>query len=146
MMTSEAVSLVLQASVFGEGGDVFVLDMGKPVRILDVAREFLRLSGRADTVEIAFIGLRPGEKLYEVLRYEDEWPTPTPHARILRVRIEMHARSPPIEEVRELIAAREEEEARAYLRRTFPSLLVDWSRRSPPVQDATTSAAAASIS
>ncbi|HET6405639.1 MAG TPA: nucleoside-diphosphate sugar epimerase/dehydratase [Candidatus Thermoplasmatota archaeon] len=141
MMTSEAVSLVLQASVFGEGGDVFVLDMGKPIRILDVARDFLRLSGRDEDVEITFIGLRPGEKLYEVLRYDHEAPVPTPHPRILRVLASKAGAESYLPEVESLLASRDEAEARRFLQVLFPSLLVDWSRQSPPPQTSVTSSA-----
>jgi len=73
MTISEAVSLVLQASAIGRHGDTLVLDMGEPVRIVDLARTLIRLSGKTEKdVEIIFTGLRPGEKLYEELFYEDE--------------------------------------------------------------------------
>jgi FlaA1/EpsC-like NDP-sugar epimerase len=68
-----AVSLVLQAGAIGEHGDVLVLDMGEPVRIVDLARTLIRLYGKnEEDVEIEFTGLRPGEKLYEELFYADE--------------------------------------------------------------------------
>jgi FlaA1/EpsC-like NDP-sugar epimerase len=73
MTTREAVSLVLQAFAIGEHGDTLVLDMGEPVKILDLARTLIQLSGsRADEVEIQFTGLRPGEKLLEELFYANE--------------------------------------------------------------------------
>ena len=75
MTISEAVELVIQAGAMGKGGDVFVLDMNKPVRIDDVAKKMIRLSGLEEKnefnpngdIEIKYIGLRPGEKLYEEL-------------------------------------------------------------------------------
>jgi FlaA1/EpsC-like NDP-sugar epimerase len=91
MTIPEAAQLVLQAGALGRGGDVFVLDMGEPVRILDLARQMIRLSGlevkegpEADgDVEIKVIGLRPGEKLYEELLI-GERDEPTEHPRIRR--------------------------------------------------------------
>ncbi len=73
MVTSEAVALVLQAFAIGDHGDILVLDMGEPVRILDLARSLIRLSGRSEQdVEIRFTGLREGEKLKEELFYKHE--------------------------------------------------------------------------
>jgi FlaA1/EpsC-like NDP-sugar epimerase len=71
MTISEAVSLVLQAFVIGRKGDILVLDMGKPVRIADLANTLIRLSGKTGQ-EIKFVGLRPGEKLFEELFYAEE--------------------------------------------------------------------------
>ncbi len=68
MTIPEAARLVVQACAIGESGQVYVLDMGEPVRIVDLARDMIRLSGRSlDEVRIVFSGLRPGEKLYEEL-------------------------------------------------------------------------------
>ena len=73
MSIPEAVSLVLQASSYGEGGEIFVLDMGEPVKILDLAKNMIRLAGYTeDDIRIEFSGLRPGEKLYEELLLADE--------------------------------------------------------------------------
>jgi FlaA1/EpsC-like NDP-sugar epimerase len=86
MTIPEAVSLVLQSSVFGNSGDIFVLDMGTPVRIADLARKMIALSGLTpDDVEIAFTGLRPGEKLYEELTQDIEVVEATPHPQIARL-------------------------------------------------------------
>jgi FlaA1/EpsC-like NDP-sugar epimerase len=91
MSIPEAVQLVLQAGLMGGGGEIFVLDMGEPVRIADLAREMIRLSGLSeDDIRITFTGLRPGEKLYEEPLAADEATLPTPHPklRIARARHE----------------------------------------------------------
>lgn len=86
MTIPEAVGLVLQSAALGAGGEIYVLDMGEPLRILDVARDLVRLSGlRPDIdIEIRITGLRPGEKLFEELRHVGEEFSPTPHPRITR--------------------------------------------------------------
>lgn len=86
MTVGEAVGLVLQCAALGEGGEIFVLDMGVPVKIADLARQMIELSGfRPGTdIEIAYTGLRPGEKLFEELRHTSETHAPTAHPRIYR--------------------------------------------------------------
>ena len=89
MTIPEAVQLVLQAAVLGRGGEVFVLDMGAPIKIVDLASDLIRLSGLrvGDDVEIHFTGLRPGEKLFEELSRDDESLQPTSHHTILCSRL-----------------------------------------------------------
>jgi len=77
MLIPEACELVLQAASIGSGGEIFILDMGEPVKIVDLAKKMLELSGR-DDIEIVFSGLRPGEKLYEELLI-DESDAKTPY-------------------------------------------------------------------
>jgi len=86
MTIPEAVGLVLQSFVLGRGGEIFVLDMGQPVKIVDLARQMIELSGFrvGEDIEIVFSGLKPGEKLFEELQHHSEAYTPTAHPRIMR--------------------------------------------------------------
>lgn len=86
MTIPEAVGLVLQSAAQGVGGEIFVLDMGHPVRILDLARQLIELNGLRpeEDIPIEFIGLRPGEKLFEELSYKGENYAPTEHPKIMR--------------------------------------------------------------
>lgn len=86
MTIPEAVGLVLQCALQSKGGEIFVLDMGEPVKIADLARQMIELSGfvPGDDIEIKYSGLRPGEKLFEELQHSGEDHQPTDHARIMR--------------------------------------------------------------
>ena len=85
MTIPEACQLIMQAAAVGQGGEIFVLDMGEPIAIRYLAEQMIRLSGKriGDDIAIAYVGLRPGEKLTEELFLEDERPIPTPHAKLL---------------------------------------------------------------
>lgn len=88
MTIPEAVQLVLQAGALGRGGEVFLLDMGEPIRIVDIATDLIRLSGLTvgTDIEIKFVGMRPGEKLYEEMFFSAENVVPTDHPKVLRAR------------------------------------------------------------
>ena len=127
MTIPEAAQLVLQAGAMGQGGDVFVLDMGEPVKIMDLARRMVTLSGlsvrEADRpdgdIPIAITGLRPGEKLYEELLIGDN-PEPTNHPRILRARealLPWQELSAELDRLREASAAQDVAAMRAVLAR-----------------------------
>ena len=87
MTIPEAVGLVLQSAMQGAGGEIFVLDMGKPVKIVDLARNLIELSGLVPDkdISIEFMGLRPGEKLFEELNLDRETHSPTGHPKIMRL-------------------------------------------------------------
>jgi O-antigen biosynthesis protein WbqV len=114
MTVREAVGLVLQASVVGSGaaaipdGGIFVLDMGEPVKIVDLARQMIRLAGlRPDEdIKIHFTGLRPGEKLFEELFHGNERPEPTGHEGLLMA-------SPRVADLQDVTAALENIDAAA---------------------------------
>ncbi len=88
MTIPEAVQLVLQAGALGRGGEVFVLDMGEPVKVVDLATDLIRLSGLTvgTDIQIQFTGMRPGEKLYEEMFFSAENVIPTDHSKVLRAR------------------------------------------------------------
>ena len=88
MTIPEASQLIMQGAVMGDGGEIFVLDMGEPIKISYLAEQMIRLSGKlpGKDIEIAFTGLRPGEKLYEELFHEQECLAPTTHSKIMLAR------------------------------------------------------------
>ncbi|MDR0250345.1 MAG: polysaccharide biosynthesis protein [Burkholderiales bacterium] len=108
MSIPEAVGLVLQAGLQGSGGDIMVLDMGEPIRIVDLAHNMIRLSGAdPDHVKIEFTGLRAGEKLHEELLMDGEEGRPTPHPKIKVAQ----ARQVPVGLIEEIIAHCEKDQA-----------------------------------
>lgn len=123
MLIPEAAQLVLQAGLMGQGGEIYVLDMGEPVKIVDLARDMIRLSGYSEEeVKIVFTGLRPGEKLFEELLADGEHTLPTPHPklRIARAQAALSA-----EEMADIVAwlrgaPQEEQDVKQRLMRFVP--------------------------
>jgi FlaA1/EpsC-like NDP-sugar epimerase len=95
MMIPEACSLVLEAGTMGKGSEIFVFDMGEPVKISNLAFKMIQLSGYIPNQDIMIkeIGLRPGEKLFEELLANNENTLPTHHPKILRARVTIYSRS-----------------------------------------------------
>jgi FlaA1/EpsC-like NDP-sugar epimerase len=130
MSLSEATQLLLQAGLMGRGGEVLVLDMGEPVRILDLARDMIRLSGAdPDRTRIVFTGLRPGEKLFEEPLASEEATLPTHHPK-LRI---AQARSADGATVRDLVTwlQRDREVPDADVRAWLKSLIPEYEPRMP---------------
>jgi FlaA1/EpsC-like NDP-sugar epimerase len=118
MTIPEACQLVLQAATMGEGGEIFILDMGEPVKIVDLARTLIGLSGLAPgDVEIQFTGMRPGEKLYEELALKDESVKKTRHPKIFIGRLQACAWAEINRDVAALQALANCPEARTILRK-----------------------------
>jgi FlaA1/EpsC-like NDP-sugar epimerase len=125
MTIEEACQLILQAGSMGEGGELFVLNMGRPVRIADMAADLIRLSGRepGTDIELRYIGLRPGEKLYEELITEDEGVVPTQHDKIMVLRgqtCDVLTLTRHLEELRQAADSRDPERIRQKLGHLVP--------------------------
>lgn len=126
MTIPEAVQLVLQAGALGRGKEVFVLDMGDPVKVVDIATDLIRLSGLEVGTDIAieFTGIRPGEKLYEEMFFSDENATRTEHPKVLRAKLPLLPDTDaPIEA---LIAAAESGASEDELRERLTALVPDF--------------------
>jgi FlaA1/EpsC-like NDP-sugar epimerase len=124
MTIPEASQLVLQAGAMGDGGEIFVLDMGEPVRILDLAKDLISLSGLRphEDIDIIFSGIRPGEKLFEELEIDEECLAKTRHPKIFIGKIAVH----PPDKVRAVLAhlaALSETEQEMELRRCLSEFL-----------------------
>jgi len=128
MSVSEAAQLTRQAGAMGKGGEIFLLDMGKPVRILDMARDLIRLHGyepEAD-IPIQYVGLRPGEKLYEELITEGEGIVNTSHKKIM-VLMGNHNWDPKIlnDHIEELLAITRKYDA-TFIKRKLQEMIPDY--------------------
>ncbi|HLH31548.1 MAG TPA: SDR family NAD(P)-dependent oxidoreductase [Terriglobia bacterium] len=117
MSIPEAIQLILQSATMGKGGEVFVLDMGRPVRIIDLAQELIRRAGYqpGEDIDIVFTGLRPGEKLMEELLTSDEQALQTPHSRIRLIKTPPRDFHKIKQQLEEICSIAEEQDAIALL-------------------------------
>jgi FlaA1/EpsC-like NDP-sugar epimerase len=125
MTIREASQLILQAASMGQGGEIFILDMGTPVKIADMAKDLVRLSGFEPDVDIKieYIGLRPGEKLYEELITDDENALPTPHPKIMMLKggaCDLNLLNGQIQELARLAGAQDAARIKSKLREIVP--------------------------
>jgi FlaA1/EpsC-like NDP-sugar epimerase len=124
MTIPEAVGLVLQTATLGQGGEIFILDMSRPVKIIDMARQMIELSGYKPDIdiEIKITGLRPGEKLYEELRQTGETHETTEHPRIFKLRSEPAAEKAEVwlSELRSAAAAGDPQLTKHAMKRLVP--------------------------
>ena len=127
MTIPEAVQLVLQAGALGRGGEVFLLDMGEPIRIVDIATDLIRLSGLTvgTDIEIKFTGMRPGEKLYEEMFFSAENVLTTDHPKVLRARNGILPEGV-MRRIETMIAAAEAEHPDEELKQLLRSLVPDF--------------------
>jgi FlaA1/EpsC-like NDP-sugar epimerase len=135
MTISEAVSLVVQASAESHGSEIFVLDMGEPIRIVDLAENMIRLAGMVpyEDIDIQFTGLRPGEKLLEEINGKSQSMLPTCHEKIQMIREQPMSWATVtgwIDELEELLAARQEPKIIAHIQRLVPeyNAAAKWAR------------------
>ncbi len=128
MTIPEAVGLVLQSFVLGQGGEIFVLDMGQPVKIVDLARQMIELSGlrAGEDIEIVFSGLKPGEKLFEELQHDTEEYAPTDHPRIMRFRGKTALDLAALEELGRELHAKDANALKRGLQRLVPEYQPHW--------------------
>lgn len=122
MTIPEAVGLVLQSFVLGGGGEIFVLDMGQPVKIVDLARHMIELSGLRlhEDIEMKFTGLRPGEKLFEELQHHTEAYAATNHPRIMRFTSNAMFSESGVRELEQRLYAMDSNQLKALLQRLVP--------------------------
>jgi FlaA1/EpsC-like NDP-sugar epimerase len=132
MTIPEAVQLVLQAGALGRGGEVFLLDMGEPIRIVDIATDLIRLSGLTvgTDIEIRFTGMRPGEKLYEEMFFSAENVLTTDHPKVLRARNGILPEGV-MRRIEAMVAAAEAEHPDDELKQLLRSLVPDFHFHAP---------------
>lgn len=119
MTITEACRLVLEAGMMGKGGEIYLFDMGNPVKIVDLAKKMIALSGLEidKDIQIKFIGLRPGEKLYEELLNNEENTLPTHHPQIMIGKVRRCDFNKVCEEIEELISLFDKQDNTAIVRK-----------------------------
>jgi FlaA1/EpsC-like NDP-sugar epimerase len=136
MSIPEATQLVLQAALMGQGGEIYVLDMGEPVKIADLARQMIRLSGLSEhDIRIDYTGLRPGEKLYEEPLAEAEKSLPTPHPKLRVAKARPPENGTLLDEVLRWLGAERPEEATG-VRERLKGWVPEYSPREEPAPSA----------
>jgi FlaA1/EpsC-like NDP-sugar epimerase len=138
MTIPEACQLVMQASAMGDGGEIFVLDMGTPVKIADLARDLIRLSGFEPDVDIPIVytGVRPGEKLFEELGFDAEKMNTTRHPKIFVGKLKGCALTQVtrnLEELAQFTSSTSAQQVRQALGNMIPEMQPDATERPPSV-------------
>ncbi len=141
MTIEEAAQLVLYTADMGQGGEIFILDMGEPVKILDLANDMIRLAGLRPgrDIEVVFTGLRPGEKLNEELHFDEERMAKTHHPKIYIGQLQPYPGATiaeALERLRALTRDGQEEELRAYLAELLPEVQLQGSPAAAPPAEA----------
>jgi FlaA1/EpsC-like NDP-sugar epimerase len=128
MTIPEASQLVLQAGAMGSGGEIFILDMGEPVKIVDLARDLITLSGLRpnEDIEIRFSGVRPGEKLFEELSTDAEHADKTKHPKVYIGRIKPHAWESVVEGVGALLQLAESGQTVEHIRAALADIVPEF--------------------
>jgi FlaA1/EpsC-like NDP-sugar epimerase len=142
MTIPEASQLVMQAAAMGRGGEIFVLDMGEPVRIVDLAQDLIRLSGLVPNVDIKveFTGLRPGEKLYEELSFDAERMDRTAHPKINIGKLfpsTLAEAERKLDELAACVDSKSTKQVRDTLHKVLPEMMLPASESLPPPDDET---------
>ena len=133
MTIPEACQLVLQAGINAEQGEVYILDMGEPVKIVDLAKAMIELSGYTvgEDIEIKFVGLRPGEKLFEELFADTESSSPTSHNKVMRAhlgKVDGDTLLRQLEELEEVAKSGDHVAMRQALQKIVPNYSVDYDK------------------
>lgn len=135
MTISEAVQLVLEAGTMGQGGEIYVFDMGKPVRITDMAKKMIQLAGLVEgkDIEIVFTGLRPGEKLYEELLASAETTLPTYHEKIKIAKVRVYKYEDAAKDIEELLEINQGHQNEAIVRK-MKSIIPEFLSKNSPYE------------
>jgi FlaA1/EpsC-like NDP-sugar epimerase len=136
MTIPEAVQLVLEAGTMGNGGEIFIFDMGSPVRITDLALKMIKLAGLTPDVDIRIVytGLRPGEKLYEELLNEKEKTIPTHHEKIKIAKVIACSYQKIVQDIEELSLLAEQEEDSQFIVKKMKEIVPEFVSNNSPFE------------